>query len=293
MRFALALSIAALYLAASTSPARASVTIGANLNSLEPNTSGYACNPAHQCTVANTALIPAVLAPGGLGSPVKGTVVSFQVKTGAQTAPLQFRVLRPAGGAYTGEGTSAPVTPPINQISPAYPVSLPIQPGDLIGLNCCQGGHNNNLTATSSVGNFASWGTSPYALLGDGETRAPDATQMGAVLVSAEVAPDNSFSFGHVQRSKKKGTATLTLNLPNPGDLTASGNGVKAASAGRAVISKSVTAGPTKLLIKAKGKKKKTLNATGKVKLKVAVTYTPTLGDAHTRSVKVKLIKKL
>ena len=83
----------------------------------------------------------------------------------------------------------------------------------------------------------------------------------------------------------------MTVTVPNPGELTGSGNGVKAASAGRAVISKSVGAGQTQLLIKAKRKKEKKLNETGKVKLQVAVTYTPTGGDPSTQSVKVKLIK--
>ncbi len=65
-----------------------------------------------------------------------------------------------------------------------------------------------------------------------------------------------------------------------------------ASSGGRAVISKSVPAGPAQLLVKAIGKKKRKLNETGKVKLNVAVTYTPTGGDPSTKSVKVKLIKR-
>ena len=46
-------------------------------------------------------------------------------------------------------------------------------------------------------------------------------------------------------------------------------------------------------MVKATGKKRKKLNKTGKVKLSVAVTYTPTNGDPGTESVKVKLKKKL
>ena len=59
------------------------------------------------------------------------------------------------------------------------------------------------------------------------------------------------------------------------------------------MISKSVPAGLAQLLIKARGKKQKKLNETGKVKLNVAVTYTPTGGDPNTQSTKVKLRKKL
>jgi hypothetical protein len=107
------------------------------------------------------------------------------------------------------------------------------------------------------------------------------------------VKPSNAVTLGAITRNKKKGTATLTVNVPNPGELTGSGNGVKASSAGGAVISKSVPAGAAQLLIKAKGKKKRKLNETGKVKLNVAVTYTPTGGDPSTQSVKVKLLKKV
>jgi hypothetical protein len=106
------------------------------------------------------------------------------------------------------------------------------------------------------------------------------------------VDPTNAFTLGKTALNKKKGTATLNLTLPNPGQLTASGNGVKASSAG-ARTSKSVGAGQAQLLIKAKGKKKRKLNETGKVKLNVAVTYTPTGGDPNTQSVKVKLKKNV
>jgi hypothetical protein len=48
-----------------------------------------------------------------------------------------------------------------------------------------------------------------------------------------------------------------------------------------------------KLTIKAKGKKKGTLNETGKVKVNPKITYTPTGGDPTTQSIKVKLKKNL
>ena len=106
------------------------------------------------------------------------------------------------------------------------------------------------------------------------------------------------FSFGRLERNKKRGTAVLPVTVPGAGTLSLSGRGVagqqastsRAASArGRAVASASTV----KLLVKGKGKKKKTLNETGKVKLNLAITYSPTGGDPSTQSVKVKLKKKL
>ena len=133
----------------------------------------------------------------------------------------------------------------------------------------------------------------PGSLLADGSTAPPKNTYPHTELAfNAQVAPTNSFTPGAVTRNKKKGTATLAFNLPNPGDLAGSGQGAQVASAG-AVTSNAVPAGTATLVVKAKGKKKRKLNQKGKVKLNVAVTYTPTGGDPSTQSVKVKLKKKL
>jgi hypothetical protein len=102
----------------------------------------------------------------------------------------------------------------------------------------------------------------------------------------------SSFTIDGITRNKKKGTATITAGVDFPGELIASGKGVKVSSTG-AVISKSVAAGQAQLVVKAKGKKRRNLNEKGKVKLKLAITYTPSSGTAHTQSVKVKLKKKL
>jgi hypothetical protein len=102
-----------------------------------------------------------------------------------------------------------------------------------------------------------------------------------------------AFTVDGVTRNKKKGTATIKVTVPNSGELTGLGKGVKASSAGGAVISKSVALGQAQLKVKAKGKKKRKLNQKGKVKVKVAITYTPTGGTPQTQSLKVKLKKKL
>ena len=96
---------------------------------------------------------------------------------------------------------------------------------------------------------------------------------------------------GKTQLDRKKGTATLSFEVPNAGELTGSGKGAKVASGARS--SKAVQARTATLLVKAKGEKKRKLNETGKVKLSVAVTYALTGGDPSTQSVTVKLKKKV
>ena len=104
--------------------------------------------------------------------------------------------------------------------------------------------------------------------------------------------PSNLFSFGKQKRNTKRGTVLLTVSVPGPGELTGLGNGVSATAA--AWISKTVGAGgDVQLLIKAKGKKKRKLNKTGKVKVTPEITFTPTGGLPRTQSRKLKLKKDL
>jgi hypothetical protein len=112
-------------------------------------------------------------------------------------------------------------------------------------------------------------------------------------VLNSAIHVSNAFTIDAITRNKKKGTATITGNVSFPGELIASGNGVKASATGGAVISKAVGAGQAQLLIKAKGKKKRKLNRKGKAKVRVTVTYTATGGSPTTQSVKVKLKKKL
>src|SRR5262249_32677644 len=206
-------------------------------------------------------------------SPVNGTIVSYRVNVDpGSTGKFAVRAIRPAsGGEFTGAGTSTPVTPPGTGLQ-TLSANLPIRAGDFVGLDL--------VSATSLIKSAGAPGSTVYewgfssAVLADGETAPPKNTYPGTELAfNAEVAPTNTFSFGATQRNKKKGTATLNLTLPNPGELSGSGNGAKVASAAGAVISKAVGAGPAQLLIKAKGQKKKKLNEKGKIKLNVAVTY--------------------
>jgi hypothetical protein len=265
-------------LAALAAPAQAAtVTVGS------PLTASFSGGFTGNATEANAALGE----PGAnVTSPVNGTIVSWRVVEGA--GPLALRVLRPAGGgAFTGAGTSGQVTGTGG--TQTFTANLPIKAGDLLGLDLVSG--------PSSVGQaFPVAGSTVYEwfpLLADGSTASPNTTFSDFELgFNAQVAPSNTFARGATTRNKKKGTATLTFNLPNPGDLAGSGQGAQVASTG-AITSKAVQAGTATLLVKAKGKKKRKLNEKGKVKVNIAVTYTPTGGDPATQSLKVKLKKKL
>ncbi len=81
-------------------------------------------------------------------------------------------------------------------------------------------------------------------------------------------------------------TATLTVNVPNPGELALSGTGIQTGA------TKSIPgAGKAQLLIRAKGKTMRKLKETGKVKVRPKLTYTPTGGDPSTQSRGLQLKK--
>jgi len=225
--------------------------------------------------------------PGGkYAVPYSGVITSWSYQAAAISVPtLKFKVGRAAGGSdFLIVGSDDPRTPTASTLS-TFPTQIPVQPGDVIGHYKVAGGFffrtapgysavfGNGDPAAGT--NFTSTGLSPD-------------TQLD---LSATLEPTNTFTFGKTKRNKKRGTATLTVELPNPGELVASGKGVR--SAGAAVAAKSVPApGETKLVVKAKGKKRKTLTRTGGVSLKVKITYTPTGGAATSRALKLKLIKR-
>jgi hypothetical protein len=278
-RFSLASVVAALSLAASASPATASVTIGQTADPLTTAT-GDSFDLV-QATVAssNSYVVPA-----------NGTLTSWSTHANAGGGMLAMKIFRPLGGkTYLAVAHDGPRALSPSVLNTFTGLSVQVKAGDVLG----------NSTPPSAGGPAALFPGVPgdedlfHVNLADGEQGAfDDDDPEFRVNISAVINPTNSFTPGAVTRNKKKGTATLAFNLPNPGDLAGSGQGAQVASTG-AVTSKAVPAGVATLLIKAKGKKKRKLNEKGKVKLNVAVTYTPTGGDPSTQSVKVKLKRRL
>jgi hypothetical protein len=97
--------------------------------------------------------------------------------------------------------------------------------------------------------------------------------------------PSNKFSFGKLALNKHKGTATQTVKVPGAGKLVLKGKGVKTAR-------KTASGGKVKLKIVLSAKQLRLLKAAGKLKVKVAVTFTPTGGKPLTKHKKITLIFK-
>jgi len=111
----------------------------------------------------------------------------------------------------------------------------------------------------------------------------------GTDSVSIQSAPPlNTFSFGKPILNKKKGTAKLPVTVPGAGTLTIA-DVKKTKKRIKAKTVAATAAGTLNLPVKPTKSARKTLANKGKLKLKVAVTFTPTGGFAATVTRKLTL----
>jgi len=274
--------------------AHATVTIGSNLGRA-PN-AGQGCGVT-RCTLVPTSLPADAAAPGGLVSPVNGTVVIWHVRTGASTTPDELRVVRLlADGSAAASATSPTVTPPLNATK-AYPVQLPIAAGDTIGINCCGNPSDDIMVSTTPSALRAVWNP---PLLDGGPPRMQDfPTGAFELTINADIEPTSAFTISHVKRGKG-GKVTVTATYPNPGTLTAGDArdaSVATAAAGKTKrhylkrVSRSVQVpGQTiNLLVKPTKQARAVLAAKGRLKARLKVVFTPTGGSPSARILKVTL----
>jgi hypothetical protein len=106
------------------------------------------------------------------------------------------------------------------------------------------------------------------------------------------VKPSNHIDFGQVRKLKHRGIALLSVTVPGPGSLGLSGADLVVPKGFTAAGTKALTgAGKVRLLIKVKGKSKRTLQRTGRLKVNVSVTFTPTGGDPSTLQRSLTLVR--
>jgi len=103
--------------------------------------------------------------------------------------------------------------------------------------------------------------------------------------------PSNAITRGKLTLNKSNGTGKLAVTVPGPGTLVATGKGNKKKV--RRVSRLAAAAGTIKLPLNPNGAGKKVLNASGKLKTRIGVTFTPTGGTAATKTYKVTLKKTL
>jgi hypothetical protein len=119
-------------------------------------------------------------------------------------------------------------------------------------------------------------------------TNAPggDGADIGAFELQLPT-PSNTFTFGKVNKNRRKGTAKLTIEIEEgPGNLELAKS--KKVKADVEPVEADGTAVET-LKIKPTAKLKRKLRRKGKARVTAAVTYVPEGGDPNTQTKKVKL----
>jgi hypothetical protein len=269
--------MAAVALTASASTATASVTIG----QLAPSPATNVCNALRD------RVQPTVTSGAGYVVPSTGGVTNWRLRSWSHNAGagvgqmLGMKVFRkianPANYAVVAhDGPRALTSSALN----TFPVNIPVQAGDVLG--------SFQTTAASVACSFTAVGDSYLfndGSLADGASAPFTPTSDLRLNMAAEVTPTNSFAVRTVKRSRKKGTATFALVVPNPGTVAVEGKGVKRGEA------TADAAGDFKVKIRAKGKKRHALSTRGKVTVKPDITFTPTGGDPGTQPQKVQLKK--
>jgi hypothetical protein len=242
--------------------------------------------------------IPALVSSGNsYVVPASGRIISWTTYAGPSGGQVTMKVFRKVLSPATFEvvGHSGPRALVPNGISGnTFPANIAVQPGDVLGVygGCFFVAPDEYFYREGS--------------LGDGETDSFDRTNGVRWEIQAEFVPNtapdtapdsgfmpstNAFSFvGKPRRNKRKGTATLIVDLPGPGTLALTGKGIVGQSAAAAQARSA--ASQLKLTVRTKGKKKRALKRKGKVKVVANVTYTPTGGSSNTQSQRLKLIKR-
>ena len=200
-------------LMAGASPAGASVRIGQTDPQIPP--------PMSSCA----GVVPQAMAQPTVTSG-DSYVVPSTVEEGAITAwshnafsaanqPVTMKVFRLIGGTiFRVVGHDGPRMLSGPGLVTFSGISVPVQAGDVLGLNS---GTGSGFVQCMFV---AAGDTMLYANpsdAADGQEVAFTTVPDRRPNVSAVVAPTNTFTLGQITRNKKKGTATLTATVPNPG----------------------------------------------------------------------------
>jgi hypothetical protein len=253
---------------AAAAPAHASVTIGQLPTAA----------PSPRCTVDADYLQPSVTGGNLYIARQAGTITSWSTNSFNSGATYVFKVFRRTSDpdVFQVIARSEPhsLGPGLNTV----PVSIPVRSGDMIGIN--ESGAPNSCT-------FVLPGDSVLSHpgdLSDGAAGEFSAVEDVRLNLSAVLVPSNEFTLGTVTRDRRRGSASLTAYVSNPGLVTISGKGLK-----RQVARTVAVPGPVPFQIASAGSFKRRLERKGKVAVNPTVTFYPAGGDPASKSITVRL----
>jgi hypothetical protein len=272
-RWVIATAVALAWVAAAAvaRPATAAVTLG----QLAPTT------PAPACSSTADYLQPSITGGDLYIARQAGTITSWSTRSSGGGATYVFKIFRrtsdPDVFRVIARAPAHLLTSGINTV----PVNLPVRSGDMIGIN--ESGGANSCTF-SQLGDavLIRGGT-----LSDGASGTFGSQNDVRLNLSAVLVPSNDFSIAAITRDRNRGSATVIVNVSNPGVLTISGKGLK-----KGRVSKDVAvAGTVQFQIASTGAKKRRLERTGKVALTPTMTFAPTGGEPASQPFTLRLLR--
>jgi hypothetical protein len=274
--FAAAISLAMITVMVTAVPAGAAVTLG----QLAPTPASPDCSPTPPPGVDY--LQPSITGGNLYIARQAGTITSWSTRSFGGGATYVFKIFRrtsdPDVFQVTAHGPSRTLTSGINTV----PVSIAVRSGDMIGIN--ESGGANSCTFSQPGDGVLTRGGS----LGDGASGTFAPQNNVRLNLSASLVPSNDFNIAAITPDRKRGSATVIVNVSNPGVVTMSGKGLK-----KGHISKNVAvAGTVQFQIASTGAKKRRLDKTGSVGLSPTLTFFPSGGDAASELFTVKLKKR-
>jgi hypothetical protein len=265
---AAAVALAVVFASRPAAPAEAAVTLG----QIAPAT------PPDGCSGTADFLQPSITVGNLYIARQAGTITSWSTRSSGGDATYVFKIFRrtsdPDVFQVIARAPPHDLTSGINTV----PVNIAVRSGDMIGLNesgdpnSCVFSHLGDgvLTRGGNLGVGASGGFSP---------RNDVRLNLSAVLV-----PSNDFDIASITRDRKQGTATVVVNVSNPGRLELSGKGLKKRPSRNVAV-----AGTVQFNIATAGAKKRKLEKTGKAGVTPTLTFFPNGGDPANRTFTVKL----
>jgi hypothetical protein len=255
-----------------SSPARAAVTIG----QLPAST------PAASCMTPNLDYLQPSVTGGNLYiAREAGTITSWSTRSSGTGASYVLKVFRrtsdPDAFQVIARAPSHDLSGGLNTVG----VNMHVESGDMLGFH---------ESGSPSACTFPTPGDTVLSHVGDiadGSSGTFGPVNGVRLNLLAVLVPDNGFTLGGIIRDRKKGTASITADVSNPGVVTLVGKGLKKRGAKNLAV-----AGPVTFQLATTGKTKRQLQRTGRVKVPVTVTFFPTGGVASAQTINLKLLRK-
>jgi hypothetical protein len=211
-----------------------------------------------------------------------GTITSWATNSSGGGATYVFKVFRrtsdPDVFQVIARASPRVLTAGLNTV----PVNIAVRPGDMIGINVSAGPSSCTFlqpgdAVLTRAGALSEGASGPFAPLNDVRLN-----------LSAVLNPTNAFTVRAIARDRKQGTATVMVDVSNPGLVTISGKGLNKRRASKVVA----VARTVQFKIAAVGSRKRRLERTGKVTLAPTMTFFPIGGDPASTAFTVKLKRK-